>query len=100
MMVLALLAAMSGTQPDGLTAMASRACSRRLAQLAASHGYLDVSTRVIGETMLLENDRVLVQLNVTIRYRRRMGVIEPRNATVGCIVNRYGKVEAISEPIH
>jgi len=91
-------AAMGGSQPEGLTAMATRACSRRMAQLASSHGALDVSSKVAGETQILEDDRVLVQLWVTIRYRRQGGVIEPRTARVGCIVNRYGRVDSIGVP--
>ena len=99
MVTLALLIAMGGVQPEGMTEMATRACIRRMAQMAASYGALDISSHRVGETQLIEGDRTLVQLNITIRYRRRMGIIEPRTATVGCIVNRYGKVEAISEPV-
>lgn len=92
-------AAMGGVQPEGLTAMATRACSRKMAQLAASYDALDVSSKVVGETQILNDNRVLVQLLVTIRYKRRAGIIEPRTALVGCVVNQRGRVDAIGEPV-
>ena len=94
---LMIIAAMGGVQPEGATAMATRACGRRMAQLAASYKALDVQARVVGETVVLPEGRYLVQLQVTIRYRRETD-IETRQSQVGCIVNEYGRVETIMEP--
>ena len=66
---------MGGIQPEGLTAMATRACSRKMAQLASSYDALDVSSKAVGETQILNDNRILVQLLVTIRYKRHAGII-------------------------
>ena len=90
---------MGGVQPEGATAMATRACGRRMAQLAASYKALDIQARAIGETVILPEGGYLVQLIVTIRYRREGGDIETKQSQVGCIVNEYGRVETITEPL-
>ena len=90
--------AMGGTEPEGVNAMATRACARKVAQLAASHGTVGVSTRVAGDTQELADGRYLLQLDITIRYRRRTGD-ETRRARIGCVVNKRGHVDALGEPI-
>src|SRR3954463_2375054 len=94
-----ILAAIGGSaEPAGPTAMATQACSRRMAQLASSYSFVDLTSNVVGGTKILSEGRYLVRLAVTINYQREDG-IERRHAVISCLVNRYGSVEAISEPV-
>lgn len=94
-----ILAAMGGSaEPAGPIAMATRTCSRRMAQLAASYSFVDLTSHVVGDPQILSEGRYLVRLAVTINYPLR-DRIERRHAVVSCLVNRYGSVEAIGEPV-
>ena len=94
-----ILAAMGGSaEPAGATAMAIQACSRRMAQLAASYSLVDLTSHGVGDTQILSEGRYLVRLAVTINYQRKGG-IERRHAVISCVVNQYGRVEALGEPV-
>ena len=77
---------------------ATQACSRRMAQLAASYSFVDLTSHAVGDTQILPEGRYLVRLAVTINYQRRDG-IEGRHAVISCVVNRYGRVEALGESV-
>jgi hypothetical protein len=93
-----ILAAMGGSaEPAGPTALATQACSRRMAQLAARYEMVDLTSHVVGDTQVLSDGRYLVRLAVTINYDRKGG-IERRYAVISCVVNQYGRVDAIDPP--
>ena len=93
-----ILAAMgSSAEPAGPTAMATQACSRRMAQLAARYEMVDLTSHVVGDTQILSDGRYLVRLAVTINYDRKGG-IERRYAVIRCVVNQYGRVDIIDDP--
>ena len=49
-----ILAAMGGSaEPAGATAMATQACGRRMAQLAASYSLVDLTSHVVGDMQIL-----------------------------------------------
>jgi hypothetical protein len=84
-------------EPAGATAIATQACSRRMAQLAARYGMVDLTSQVVDETQILSDGRYLVRLSVTINYARKGG-IERRRAVISCVVNQYGRVDYIANP--
>jgi hypothetical protein len=86
-MVSALLLAVGLTDP---TAMATAACTRRMAQLAAGYGIVDITTNVASPATTLRYWRYQILLHVTIRYPR-----ETRKAVVACVVTQYGKVVSL-----
>ena len=79
--------------PGSVTARATEACSRKMAQMAAAYKPKDLTAFLVEEAHPLADGSFFVALLVSINYPN-----ETRTARVNCTVDSRGGVRSIAEP--